>query len=138
MTYYEVLGIPENAGAADIRAAYRKAAASVHPDKNPAGEALFKVLTEAHSVLSDPVKRAEYDRSRKVAQMPAPAPMGAAGTIDLTKLAQAFMPADLYRAAGPALERVLEQKGIDPKAASVVQLLESVGVLKKGKKQRAG
>ena len=137
MTYYEILGISETATQAEVKAAYRKAAASVHPDQNPAGEALFKVLNEAHSVLSDPKKRAEYDQRRKVTAMPRAADSAfvplVPGTIDLTKLAQAFVPPDLYRAAGPALERMLEDRGIDPKAASVEQFLESVGVLKKGK-----
>lgn len=138
MTYYEVLGISELATQAEIKAAYRRMVSSVHPDRNPLGEPLFKVVQQAYRVVGDPVKRAEYDRSRKVAQMPA-VPMAGSGTIDLTKLAQAFVPPDLYRAAGPALERMLEDRGIDPKAASVEQFLESVGVLKKGKgRKRAG
>lgn len=63
--YYEVLGVSREAGADDIRKAYRQAALKHHPDRNPGNataEAMFKEATEAYSVLSDGEKRAQYDR----------------------------------------------------------------------------
>jgi molecular chaperone DnaJ len=63
--YYEVLGLGRNATADEIKAAYRKAALRHHPDKNPgdsASEDRFKEAAEAYAVLSDPDKRARYDR----------------------------------------------------------------------------
>jgi molecular chaperone DnaJ len=62
---YEVLGVGRDASSDDIKAAYRKAALRHHPDKNPGDEAAeerFKEAAEAYAVLSDPEKRARYDR----------------------------------------------------------------------------
>ncbi len=63
--YYEVLGVGKGADAEDIKRAYRKLAMQYHPDRNPGdeeAEALFKEASEAYGVLSDPDKRARYDR----------------------------------------------------------------------------
>jgi DnaJ-class molecular chaperone len=64
-TPYEVLGVKPTATADEIRKAYRKLAKEFHPDLNPgkpAAEARFKAVATAYDLLSDPEKRARYDR----------------------------------------------------------------------------
>jgi curved DNA-binding protein len=62
--YYETLGVPRDASAADIKKAYRKLAQKHHPDvsKDAGAEAKFKEIAEAYATLKDPDKRAAYDR----------------------------------------------------------------------------
>ena len=63
--YYEILGIAKNAAADEIKSAYRKMAIKHHPDKNPddpTAEDKFKEAAESYEVLSNPDKRARYDR----------------------------------------------------------------------------
>ncbi|MCE2850892.1 MAG: molecular chaperone DnaJ [Roseiflexaceae bacterium] len=62
--YYEVLGVSRDASPDEIRKAYRALARKYHPDVNKESDAetKFKEINEANSVLSDPEKRAIYDR----------------------------------------------------------------------------
>lgn len=63
--YYEILGVERTATVEVIKKAYRQSAMRDHPDRNPGNaeaEVRFKESAEAWSVLSDPDKRARYDR----------------------------------------------------------------------------
>lgn len=63
-SYYDILGVKKDASEKEINRAYRKLAAKYHPDINhePGAEEKFKKINEAHEVLSDPQKRAQYDQ----------------------------------------------------------------------------
>lgn len=68
--YYKILGVGKNAVKKDIKKAYRKLARECHPDAKPgdkAAEERFKEISAAYEVLSDPKKRAEYDRQSEFA-----------------------------------------------------------------------
>lgn len=63
--YYEVLAVERTVDAAELKRAYRRMAMELHPDRNPGNaeaEHGFKEASEAYQVLSDPQKRAHYDR----------------------------------------------------------------------------
>ena len=63
-SYYDILGVKKDASEQEINRAYRKLAAKYHPDVNhaPGAEEKFKKINEAHEVLTDPQKRAQYDQ----------------------------------------------------------------------------
>jgi molecular chaperone DnaJ len=67
--FYQVLGVPDSASQEEIKKAYRKLAKQYHPDANPNNASAaerFKEISEAHSVLSDPEKRKQYDQMRRL------------------------------------------------------------------------
>lgn len=78
--YYQILGVSRTASGDEIKRAYRRLALKWHPDRWVTGseqqkktaDARFKEINEAHSVLSDPDKRKEYDLELWVFERQAP------------------------------------------------------------------
>ncbi len=67
--YYEILGLKQDAPPEEVKKAFRRLARDTHPDANPddpAAEARFREVAEAYEVLSDPDKRARYDRGDSI------------------------------------------------------------------------
>ncbi len=62
---YKILGVARDADAAEIKRTYRKLAKKLHPDVNPGDtkiEQRFKQVSQAHAILGDAKKRAQFDR----------------------------------------------------------------------------
>eukprot|EP00668_Euglena_longa_P012467 GGOE01014919.1.p1 GENE.GGOE01014919.1~~GGOE01014919.1.p1 ORF type:complete len:325 (-),score=92.52 GGOE01014919.1:266-1240(-) len=65
LDWYQVLGVLPSTTAEQIKQAFKRKALESHPDKNPDGEATFKLVAEAYSVLGSEVSRREYDAERE-------------------------------------------------------------------------
>src|ERR1700722_18704417 len=67
--YYAILGVTRDATLIQVKRAYRKLAKQFHPDVNNAPDAAerFRELTEAYDTLTDPARRASYDRLNSTA-----------------------------------------------------------------------
>ncbi len=80
---YEVLGVSRDAGEQEVKKAFRKLARELHPDVNahdPQAEEKFREAAEANEILSDPERRATYDRYgheglRSVGTLPTSSPL---------------------------------------------------------------
>jgi len=111
---YETLGIPKTASQDEIKKAYRKLVRDVHPDRNPGQEERFKEVQAAYDILSDPGKRAQYDRFGAAANgQPGPGPAGSTtfefGDFDLGDLFGGIF----NRGSGPGRQQPRGQRGND-------------------------
>jgi molecular chaperone DnaJ len=100
--YYEVLEVSRTATAEEIKKAYRKKALTYHPDRNPGdaeAEAAFKEAAGAYEVLSNPDKRARYDRYGH-AGVNGGGASGGAGFRDISDIFSAF--SDIFGDVGGA------------------------------------
>lgn len=107
--YYELLEVSRNATAEELKKAYRRLAREYHPDANPddaEAEANFKELAKAYETLSDPERRARYDRYGPDDSINIGDPFGNGGAGGLGDLFDAFFGASGSpfggRARGPA------------------------------------
>jgi DnaJ-class molecular chaperone len=115
---YEVLKVAPGASPDTIVHAYRQQARASHPDArpdDPSAAARFRMLTNAYDVLSDPVRRAQYDRTRAIGAARPLHPSGGygSGQIGLTgngelrigggKAPDVFLDARQPRSSGPPL-----------------------------------
>jgi curved DNA-binding protein CbpA len=125
MNYYEVLGVTPQADAAALKEAYRRLARQLHPDQNRGDlnkAERFKAVAWAYSVLSDPEKRAKYDRLQS---MPTFVLSGAADFV-----AQAGADAidrGATRAGAYVAQRLTQYGKLGKRAATAAEILVEVG-----------
>jgi len=75
VSYYDLLGVKETASASEVKSAYREASKRYHPDRlGSADSHLFVLVGRAYEVLSDPARRAAYDRELSGSPPPQPPP----------------------------------------------------------------
>jgi DnaJ-class molecular chaperone len=82
MSHYEILGVSQKASDAEIKKAYRSMSMKNHPDRNPSADAAEKMreINNAYEVLSDSMKRRQYDMELSIGKMPfGMGPMGGMG-----------------------------------------------------------
>jgi len=92
--YYALLGVPRTASLDQLRRAYREAALRLHPDRNvqPGETELFLEIGRAYEILSDPARRADYDR--QLAELDKQAAKGASLVCNVVHSRKALLPLD--------------------------------------------
>jgi len=114
--YYEILGIPRDADAREIKKAYRRLAHKFHPDvcKDTGAEDKFKQINEAYSVLTSIKKRREYDNSGFRTETPASEGPGTGnGEADGSAAADIFGSADFSDFFGESRQQSVPPPGAD-------------------------
>lgn len=140
---YKTLGLSRDASQEEIGKAYRKLAKEYHPDLNPGdrgAEERFKKISAAHNLLSDPEKRARYDRGeidasgaeraqrryyRQYADANADHPyQSSSGFADFGEFGDIF--SDLFGGAGRGRAREFKMRGSDVRYQLTVDFLDAV------------
>jgi molecular chaperone DnaJ len=117
--YYEILGVPRDATAEEVKRAYRRLARECHPDVNPgdaAAEARFKEVAAAYEVLSDPHKRSRYDHFGHAGR-------GAGDEFDFGGFGDLFE--SFFGGMGRTARAPVEQRGADLPCEVEVTLVEA-------------
>ena len=124
--YYEILGVPRNASADDLKAAYRKLAKQYHPDINKAtgAEEQFKEINEAYAVLSDEQKRAAYDRYGQAGLSGAGA--GDFSDFGMADIFESFFGGGFGGATGARASRRSPRRGADLRYDLTVEFEEAI------------
>ncbi len=128
---YEILGVPRDASAAEIKKAYRALVRKYHPDANPGNEEAeerFKKINAAYEVLNDQQKRAQYDQFGTVGDMGNGSPFeGFGGFGDI--FGDLF--GSVFTGGGRRADPSAPRRGADLEMAAEVTLLEAfTGVTK--------
>jgi molecular chaperone DnaJ len=120
--YYELLGVPRTASDAEIKRAFRTLAREVHPDVSaePDAERRFRDVAEAFEVLSDPERRATYDRFGKAGLARGGFEPVFADFGSLSDVFAAFFGDDLLGGAGGRQQR--SRRGGDVQAVVEIEL----------------
>lgn len=131
MDLYEVLGVRRTASTAEIRRAYQKRARSLHPDLNPGDPVAadrFREVSRAFEVLSDPPRRAAYDRGEPSPTPVAPAAGGGFEGFDFSAHlgAERVSFREIFEAGPCAPERPEALRGEDLEQATRVTFEESL------------
>jgi hypothetical protein len=118
-TLYDVLSVDPDASAEEVRAAFHRLSKKVHPDKG-GSDALFCLVSDAYEVLSDPARRAAYDRWLRLPPRPLPRDAGPqgpfAGIRDAPTVSLAFSGAITYANTAPVSSGALK---IEPASGPV-------------------
>jgi curved DNA-binding protein CbpA len=112
--YYEILGVSADASAEEIKHAYRRLAFEHHPDRNPddeTAEERFKLISEAYAILSDPLKRSQFDRARSGSGRPGAPPRNGFG-YSQEDIFRDFFTSDQARQVFQEMSRDFERFGV--------------------------
>jgi molecular chaperone DnaJ len=122
--YYEVLGVPRDAGDADIKKAFRALARELHPDVSevPDADHRFREVAEAYEVLSDPERRATYDRFGRAGLQRGGFEPSFADFGSIADVFAAFFGEDLFGASGAQRRGQAAARGGDLQAAVDIDL----------------
>jgi molecular chaperone DnaJ len=122
--YYEVLGVPRDAGETDIKKAFRALARELHPDVSAAPDAddRFREVAEAYEVLSDPGRRATYDRFGRAGLRRGGFEPSFADFGSIADVFAAFFGEDLFGASGGQRRGHAQARGGDLQAIVEIDL----------------